>query len=342
MRIFSFVALTLLLLSCNNTLKKEPFSSVTLKVLWKDNASFRALELMPGSVAFAGSGGKYGTFTFKDSLIRSGIQTFDTIIPEFRAVAHTDTDFFMLSVGSPALLYKTGDTGGLNLVYREEGPDVFYDAMAFWDNRNGIAVGDSQGECLSVLITRDGGYTWRKLDCSELPPALPQEGAFAASNTNIAIVGNKCWIGSSKSRIFYSEDLGRTWEVIQTPILHNTPSQGIYSLAFSDSLHGFIIGGDYTQPELSENNKAFTEDGGKSWQLLGYGTAPGYSSCVQFIPDSGGQELVAVGPTGVFYSADTGNTWKNLSNEPLHSIRFLDSNVAFGSGNGRIVQLKFK
>lgn len=342
MRIYILWLLSLLIVSCSTSREKRPFSSVEIRVLWKDSASYRALELMPGSVAFAGSDGKYGTFTFADSLIRTGIQSYDSLYPEFRAVAHTDIDFFMLSAGSPALLFKTGDQGGLKLVYKEEGPNVFYDAMAFWDNKNGIAVGDAQEGCLSVLITRDGGNSWSKLACSELPAALPSEGAFAASNTNIAIIDNKCWIATSKSRIYFSEDKGQSWEVVPTPMLQNTTTQGIYSLAFADSMTGFAIGGDYTDPLLSENNKVYSSDGGKSWQSVSSGAAPGYSSCIQFVPGTEGKGLVAVGPSGIFYSSDVGGTWKMLSDEPLHSLRFLNSYVAFGSGNGRIVQLKFQ
>ena len=66
----------------------------------------------------------------------------DTINPSFRATAHTATDFFMLSIGNPALLYKTSTTG-MKLVYAEENEAVFYDSMKFWNNEEGIAIGRS-------------------------------------------------------------------------------------------------------------------------------------------------------------------------------------------------------
>src|SRR5690606_32645238 len=94
---------------------------------------------------------------------------YDSLELEFRAVASTSSDFFMLSIENPALLYKTGDSGAMEVVYKEEDENVFYDAMQFWNDQEGIAVGDPTQGCLSVIITRDGGKTWNKLNCGVLP-----------------------------------------------------------------------------------------------------------------------------------------------------------------------------
>ena len=197
------VLLVLLFLSCGE--QPDPpkvFTEVSMNVLYQDSISVRALEIMESSLAFGANNGIFGSVDLKTEKVRTGVQTLDSIAPEFRAISHTQTDFFMLSAGNPALLYKTGDTGAMELVYSETGEQVFYDAMAFWNNQEGLAMGDIQGDCLSILITRDGGHNWSKLPCSELPPALEGEGAFAASNTNIAIAGDTAWIATTKARIF--------------------------------------------------------------------------------------------------------------------------------------------
>lgn len=294
---------------------------------------------MPGALAFAGSTGIFGTISLADDRIRVGKQDQGEHTPEYRAVAHTETDFFMLSAGNPALLYKTGDKGGMELVYSEIGPEVFYDAMAFWDGQNGLAVGDSMNGCLSILITRDGGQNWKKLPCSELPPALKGEGAFAASNSNIAIVGAQCWIVTTKGRVFYSSDTGRSWEVFQTPLQPERDTQGLYSLDFWDADTGYAIGGDYTRPDEQEGNKLRTLDGGRTWELVGQGNPPGYKSCVQYVPGAGGQDLVAVGFTGISYSSDGGLSWRSLSDESFYTIRFQNDSMAYAAGRGRIARL---
>ena len=317
------------------------YTEVQVEPLLEDSISIRALEIMPGSVGFAGGGGLFGTYTLSDRLVRLGRQDFEGAYPEFRAVAHTDTDFFMLSAGDPALLYKTG-ASGMELVYRESGPGVFYDAMAFWDNRNGLAIGDARDGCLSVLLTRDGGHTWARVPCDRLPPALPGEGAFAASNTNIAIIGSRCWVATTKGRIFRSDDLGEHWEVFQSPVAHQRESQGIYSLASHDAQTGFAMGGDYSLPGENTGNKARSDDGGQNWELLADGAIPGYKSCVQFVPGSGGQGLVAVGFTGIDYSSDGGATWQSLSDASFYTLRFANDSLAYAAGRGRVARLTFR
>ena len=330
------------LLGCGRQAAPKPFETVAVELLFQDSLSIRALEVMEGSVGFGGSGGIFGSVDRRDFSVRTGRLQNEGQYPEFRATGHTSTDFFLLSAGSPALLYKTGDRGSMELVYQETGPEVFYDSMAFWDDHNGIAVGDAMGGCLSVLITRDGGNTWKKLPCPELPPALPGEGAFAASNTNIALAGTSCWVATTKGRILFSPDMGRTWQFRQTPLVPTSETQGLYSLDFYNELMGYAIGGDYTKPGANTENKVATEDGGNTWVFKASGALPGYKSCVQFVPGRDGRDLVAVGFTGIAYSSDRGASWRQLSEEGFYSLRFVDDSTAVASGKGRIARLRFR
>lgn len=318
-----------------------PFSSVSIENLYQDSLSIRAIELMGNSLAFAGSNGTFGTVDLNNGKVRANIEKYHTSIPEFRAVAHTSTDFFMLSVANPALLYKTGDSGRMELVYKEEGENVFYDAMTFWNEKEGIAVGDHRNGCLSIIITRDGGNTWKKLPCSGLAEGIEGEGAFAASNTNIEVMGDAVWIATTK-RILYSADKGLTWKTYTTPITSDEPTQGIYSIDFYNENLGVAIGGDYTEPGGNSANKAITEDGGRTWTLIADGKAPGYKSCIQFVPNSDGKEMVALGFTGISYSSDMGNSWQQLSEEPFYTLRFKNDSVAYAAGKNRISKLIFK
>ncbi|MGA9237532.1 WD40/YVTN/BNR-like repeat-containing protein [Robiginitalea sp.] len=327
---------------CSGPSEPLPFQEVAIQEVYTDSVSIRALEVMPGSVGFAGSDGLFGSMDLQNLKVRTQRMAYLEIFPEFRAVAHTSTDFFMLSAGDPALLYKTGDSGTMELVYQESGPGVFYDAMAFWDDANGIAIGDAMGGCLSILISRDGGKHWSKIPCNRLPEALPGEGAFAASDTNIAIWGDFCWVASNKGRIYFSADKGETWKVRQSPVTSATDSFGLYSLAFYDAETGYAAGGDYTNPKGNLSNKISTSDGGKTWMLRAQGETPGYLSCVQFVPGRGGRELVGVSFNGIYYSKDSGQTWNLLDPEGFYSIRFTSDSVAVASGKGRIAKLRFK
>ncbi|MBU2997383.1 oxidoreductase [Cellulophaga baltica] len=337
--VFSFL---LLLFSCETKEEKIPFSTVEIETIYEDSLSVRAIELIGTNLSFAANDGFIGNIDLNTNKVYATNQKYDSIFPEFRTIAHTTEDVFVLSAGSPALLYKTGDNGKFELVYKEEGDEVFYDAMTFYNDTEGIAIGDSMNGCMSILITRDGGNTWNKQDCSSLPEAIDGEGAFAASNTNIKIVGDKTWVATTNGTILYSSDKGKSWEAIMTNFISKKATQGIYSIDFYDENLGFAIGGDFTQPDATKANKAITTDAGKTWQLVADQSEPGYKSCVQFVPNDRGLGLVAVGFTGISYSTDMGTTWKQLSDEGFYTLRFKNDSVAYAAGKGGVSKLTFR
>lgn len=333
----------LFLISCSP--KKTSFiSEVTITTLYKDSISIRAIVPKKGNVAFAANNGMYGFYDSLSGVTEVNQQQYDTIAPAFRAVAVTGNDFFMLSVASPALLYKSGANNTMDLVYKEEGEGVFYDSMHFWNDMEGIAMGDPVDGCLSVIITRDGGKSWQKQSCTQLPAAFEGEAAFAASNSNIAIYKDHTWIatGGIKSRILYSADKGKNWVVFETPFVQGKSTQGIYSIDFYDAENGFAMGGDFTKPDANKFNKAVTKDGGKTWKVVANGKLPGYKSCVQYVPGSNAKVLVAIGFTGIAVSNDGGETWKQLSEEGFYTLRFVDEFTAYAAGKGRLARLDFK
>ncbi len=319
------------------------FSQVSIDVIYEDSVSIRAIEFMnDGSLAFAGSNGIYGLVDTVNDMVKTNVQRQDSLVPEFRAIGHTATDFFMLSVATPALLYKTGISGQMELVYQEDGEGVFYDALAFWNDKEGLAIGDAIDGCLSILITRDGGKQWKKIECDDLPEAKVGEGAFAASNTNIEIQGNNAWIATTSGTLLFSSDKGKNWRYIQTPMRNEAATEGIYSIDFYDADMGFAIGGDFTKPDNTHANKAITIDGGVTWNLVADNVAPGYKSCVQYVPNAGGKDLVVIGFTGISYSNDAGLSWKELSKESFYTIRFMNDSVAYAAGKNRIAKLTLK
>ena len=352
MRFILSLLLLITITSCKKEVDKEKtivihdFNRVEIEDIHTDSTlSIRAIELLnDGSLAFAANNNVFGLYNAPAKQFVVSIQKQDSLDLEFRAVGHNSTDFFMLNVGNPALLYKTGTRGAMELVYREDHDNVFYDAMNFWNDKEGIAMGDPTDGCLSIIITRDGGTTWNKLSCDKLPELNEGEAAFAASNTNIAIIGDKAWIatGGLSSRVFYSSDKGNTWEVYETPIIQGEATTGMYSIDFYDENIGYAIGGDYTKPENYDSNTIKTVDGGKTWKLAAKGELPDYRSCVQYIPYKKGKEIAAVGFRGISVSKDGGEHWKKISDESYFTIRFLNDSIAYAAGRGRISRLTFK
>lgn len=329
-------------------------SKVEIETLIEDSLlDVRALELISEykGISFLTSNGKSGMidvmnnkfFGEPEEVYYPRTIAEDGEVLNFRSIGITPFGEFGLTIGNPALIYKIEDREA-SIVYREEHEKVFYDSLEFWNYKEGIAIGDPTDDCMSIIITRDGGNTWNKLSCDDLPKAKEGEAAFAASDTNIAIVGDHTWVatGGKSSRILYSPDKGKTWKVFDTPIVQGKETTGMYSVDFYDELNGFAIGGDYTKPEDNQANKIRTTDGGKTWELVAQNQNPGYRSCVQYIPNSNGKELVAIGFKGIDYSNDSGATWKHLSDEGFYTIRFLNDSIAYAAGKGRISMLTFK
>lgn len=254
----------------------------------------------------------------------------------------------LLSIGPGASsrIYRTGDGGRTwGLSFRNPDPKGFLDALAFWDDEHGLALGDPVDGRFMILTTDDGGKSWRRISAEGMPPALPGEGAFAASGTCLVVAGRQsAWFatgGASASRAFRSADRGRHWSAHETPIQAGSPSSGIFSLAFRDPEHGVAVGGDYKHPDVSGRFVARTSDGGKTWALPMNPHPRGYRSAVAFLPASTPPTLVAVGPTGADLSVDDGASWTPIGRLGFDSVGFTPGGEAgWASGElGAIAKL---
>jgi photosystem II stability/assembly factor-like uncharacterized protein len=247
---------------------------------------------------------------------------------DFRDIDAVDArTVYVLSIGNgPASrIYKTTDAGASwKLQFMNDDPKAFYDAMSFWDSEHGSVIGDSIDGQFCVMTTENGGRTWVRVPATALPAALPNEGAFAASGTNIAVFGkNRAWIGTgaaSKARVLRTLDRGRTWAIAETPLIAG-PSAGIFSVAFRDAKHGVIVGGDYKKENEAVDNVAVTNDGGVTWTLVK--GLSGFRSAVACVPGTKTPVLVAVGPSGADYSTDDGLTWKSLDGPGFDTLAFV-------------------
>ena len=127
-----------------------------------------------------------------------------------------------------------------------------------------------------------------------------------------------------------------------SPIAQGKAMAGIFTADFYDANRGFIAGGDYEVLNQNFQNKARTIDGGKTWELVAENQGFGYASCVQYIPHSNGKSLVSVGASGLYYSYDSGNSWKQLSTDPnLFTIRFIDNHTAIAAGKNKMIRIRF-
>ena len=267
--------------------------------------NFRGVSAVSRKIAWAS--GTHGTYLrTNDGRIWIPAQVPGAEALDFRGVAAFSADeAFLISAGpgDQSRIYHTSDAGRhWQLQFTNTNPKGFFDSIVFWDRTHGVVLGDpipdEKGILKFELLMTEDGQNWSQLPSAQLPAAVEGEGAFAASNSCLAILtlqinspvpwksgasapretsekeaasayDPNIWFatGGKAARVFHSPDRGRTWEVFDTPIVHGADSQGIFSVAFRDAVHGVIAGGDYKHPDQDGPNLAFTNDGGKTWKV---------------------------------------------------------------------------
>jgi photosystem II stability/assembly factor-like uncharacterized protein len=316
-----------------------PMSSASAQTRWLSQeagtgASFRGMRIVAADTLWISGTG--GTFAWTDdggahwhSGHVAGAESFD-----FRAVhaISLDTAVLMVSAQDTGLIYRTTDRGrSWKLSYRDASKGAFLDAMAFFDSKHGLALGDPVVGRFVILETTDGGEHWTRQSGASMPPSLPGEGGFAASGTALIACGSRdAWFGTggaARSRVFHSADAGRTWSVAETPIRAANAAAGIFSLACGGSQRLIAVGGNYARPDSAAVTVALSQDGGATWEASSPAAATSFLSGVAFLNPARGERLIAVGTEGTALSLDSGRTWRRLDTRSL--------NVVLAARNGR-------
>jgi photosystem II stability/assembly factor-like uncharacterized protein len=241
---------------------------------------------------------------------------------------------------SLARIYYTADGGGSwRLQYENATRGVFFDGMAFWDARHGVAFSDPIEGRLLVVTTEDAGAHWRPLRADRLPVMLPREAAFAASGTAMAVRGKAAvWIatgGGARARVLYSPDRGGSWQAFETPAT-GAAAKGLFGIAPGRRGRVVAVGGDYEQRAAAEENLLLSDDGGQHWRIA---ASPGLTGVQYGVAYGGGEVFVAVGPGGSAVSRDAGITWNRLTGPGYNTVSCRDGLCWSAGPEGRIGKL---
>ncbi len=316
----------------------------------KINASFRGLSVIDDSVAWvSGSKGWVGVTLNggKDWNFRQ-VKGFEQC--DFRSLyAFNNRSAVIANAGSPAYILRTEDGGATwRKVYENNDTAAFIDGVDFRDHKNGIIYGDPINGRLLLLSTTDGGKTWIEHPRGECPLMSRGEASFAASGTGIRWIGNRKIViatGGIVSRLLVSENRGKCWEAISTPILQGKASTGIFSFLALDKKSWVIAGGDFMQDSLRTANLFVTYNSGKSWNAPA-STTRGYRECLAVIgsmPVRNANTILATGPGGIDISYDNGNNWLPLSDEKqFHVVKRSRHGdlIIMAGGGGKVAVVK--
>ncbi|HEY0175966.1 MAG TPA: oxidoreductase, partial [Pedobacter sp.] len=264
---------------------------------------------------------------------------------DFRDIEAFDVNnAVIVNAGSPAYILRTTD-GGKNWTesYKNIDSAIFLDGMDFWDEKNGVIFGDPIQNRMQMLITSDGGGSWKDMSAAFNLVMAPKEAGFAASGTSIkTFPGGKIWIvtGGNRSNIYTSDNYGLAWKKYDCPILQGKSSTGAFSVDFFDVNQGIVVGGDYEKDKENTNNVLLTSDGGKSWSKPSRPVF-GYRSGVVWYT---AKTCFATGTSGTDVSRDGGQNWYHISDESFNVIKKAKKgNLILLAGNkGLIYSLKIK
>jgi photosystem II stability/assembly factor-like uncharacterized protein len=308
-------------------------------------ASCRSVSAVSALVAWAGCTGGH-VFRTVDG---GGTWTADTVRGaarlDFRGIKAFDANTAVIASAGPAEqgqahIYRTVDGGkSWSLAWSDTTKGIFLDGIAFWDSRHGFTFSDPVNGRLVVLTTDDGGSTWTKIPAANIPPVLPNEAAFAASNTQLAVQGSSnAWIatgGGTEARVFRSTDRGRTWSVSSSGLPGGT-SAGLFGIAFADATHGLAVGGDYAITRGPTDRAIRTNDGGITWTPV---KAPdGTTTGLAFIPNSRPPAFAAVGAHGTAITRDFGATWIYGDSVTYWGVSFAGPAGWAAGSRGRVVK----
>jgi photosystem II stability/assembly factor-like uncharacterized protein len=207
--------------------------------------------------------------------------------------------------------YKTTD-GGSHWTQLGHEPISFVNNVHFFNENEGVVLGDTKDGYFEDYYTSDGGVTWTRVPQANYSgPGLPSQSDEGGWTGVVDAFGSTVIFGTNYGKLYISQDKGHTYYASNTGISHSDPgtNTGVNEIAFKDATHG-IVGhstdsGDFTLYE--------TSDGGVTWAPVTH-TGYAYDYDIAYVPGTTNM-YVSTGATyttgvyGASYTLDGGHTW---------------------------------
>ena len=241
---------------------------------------------------------------------------------DYAMIAATDVNnawaVFYNTAVSPAgqgLIFHTTD-GGTN--WSAQSPGVIYSTAGesfpniihFWNNNEGVVVGDPANGEFEIYTTADGGNTWVAVPGADIPN--PDDGAEAGWTTHISVKGDNIWFDTNHGRVYGSFDRGHHWNVSATNMV--IPIPGTIDVCFYGVAKGIAR---FYDDVAIYSDVVETTDGGLTWSSTFSPVGNFFGADVAAVPGTVSM-LVSTGVStgsgfiGSSYSLDGGHNWTDI------------------------------
>ena len=259
--VLSFILLTFISVQAQWKQSKTGQVNLITEISVLNNNVIWAMDAIKTSVSYSLDGGlTWTTKPLPTAIASNGVGNLCGV--------NATTAFIVQSQGDQKGVYKTTDNGttwtlqttafNINSTF----PDFVY----FWNENEGVAVGDSNASGnFEIYTTTNGGTLWNAVGAGSMPAGNSQ-GSWSESSS-FSVIGNSFFFATSDQRIFKSTDKGLTWTAINTPL---TATSNPPSFDFKDDNNGLL---SFT--DAGNNNCYSTTDGGLTWTKKNSTVKPG-------------------------------------------------------------------
>lgn len=241
---------------------------------------------------------------------------------------------------------RIGNTGSANILHTTDaglnwdvtsGSNItsFFNGIYFFDDNNGIAIGDPQNGAFRIMKTSTGGNSWQ------------EEVAVTSNNNEAGLVdswgafGERFWFGTTSGRVVRSRDMGNSWTA------HEIENAAVViDVAFESNRDGIAV---YRQAGSSVYFMARSDDGGLNWDAEEaiFDTQFGFRPVsLQYNADV--EKIFAMGEKGQLYATDDlGRTWEPVLTQYSNVIQRgalsneFDQFAYWSAGEAEIGKLNF-
>lgn len=200
----------------------------------------------------------------------------------------------------------------------------FPNVLKFYDNGQGIVIGDPIADGWEIYLTSDAGVTFTRLNTANIPVPQANETGYLAQMESL---GNSLWFTTNKGRIFHSVNRGANWIAYQSPVSDFGGTEIYADISFSNANKGIL--------QTNAGVIYSTANSGASWtQIAVSGAGNPFGDNIAYIP--GTSSVVSVGSNpdfaGSSYSKDDGLTWTNIDTIQHVDVSFFNLTTGYSGG----------